>query len=117
MRFLGPCGQLRLPCAGLCSSPLDRSCDRDEHRDDRERASSARADFRAAARHTGTPPDHAENRRVLTGPQTRHLVRYATALHACLTRSGADVAAPKKTSRAITLESARAVGVERLAAA
>jgi len=44
-------------------------------------------------------------------------VRYATALHACLTRSGADVAAPKKTSRAITLESARAVGVERLAAA
>ena len=44
-------------------------------------------------------------------------MRYATALHACLTRGGTDIAAPKKTSRAITLERARAVGVKGLVAA
>jgi hypothetical protein len=56
------------------------------------------------------------NRRVLTAAQTRRLVRYATALHACLTARGVDVAAPRKGPRAITIEAAKPVGLERLVA-
>ena len=56
------------------------------------------------------------NRRVLTGEQTRRLVRYATALHACLRHRGIDVFAPTKTPRAITIAAAAPVGLERLVA-
>jgi hypothetical protein len=54
------------------------------------------------------------NRRVLTGEQTRRLVRYATALHACLLNRGVEVTAPAKDLRAITIEADKAVGLERL---
>ena len=60
---------------------------------------------------------HAENRRVLTGSQTRRLVRYATALHACLARRGMAVAPPRKSSQAITLKATRDVGADQLVAA
>jgi hypothetical protein len=56
------------------------------------------------------------NRRVLTAAQTKRLVRYATALHACLASRGLDVAAPKKDPRAITIKAAEPVGLERLVA-
>jgi hypothetical protein len=56
------------------------------------------------------------NRRVLTAAQTQRLVRYAKALHACLVSRGVDVAAPRKSPRAITIEAANAVGLERLLA-
>jgi hypothetical protein len=56
------------------------------------------------------------NRRVLTAAQTRRLVRYATKLHACLTARGVEVAAPRKGPRAITIEAAKPVGLERLLA-
>jgi hypothetical protein len=56
------------------------------------------------------------NRRVLTGEQTRGLVRYATALYACLGDRGIDVSAPKKNPRAITIAAATPVGLERLVA-
>jgi hypothetical protein len=61
-------------------------------------------------------PTHAENRRVLTAPQTRRLVRYATALHACLARRGVEVAPPRKSSQAITLKAASNVGADQLVA-
>jgi hypothetical protein len=77
------------------------------------------------AQPTAAPPPPAQsdasatpdgNRRVLTAAQTQRLVRYATALHACLTSRGLDVAAPKKDPRAITIEAAQPVGLQRLVA-
>ena len=55
-----------------------------------------------------------ENRRVLTAEQTKRLVRYASALHACLRSRGINVAAPAKEPRAIAIETEKAVGLERL---
>jgi hypothetical protein len=59
---------------------------------------------------------HEANRRVLTAEQTRRLVRYAGALHACLGKRGVDVSEPAKDSRAITIRAAKPVGLERLVA-
>ena len=56
------------------------------------------------------------NRKVLTAAQTERLARYANALYACLTRRGLDLAQPKKDPRAITIEAAQPVGLERLLA-
>jgi hypothetical protein len=61
-------------------------------------------------------PAREGNRRVLTGEQTRRLVRYATALHVCLRSRGLDVSPPAKAPRAITIEAEKAVGLERLVA-
>jgi hypothetical protein len=60
-------------------------------------------------------PARNQNRRVLTGKQTRRLVHYAAALHACLTNRGVDVSAPAKDPRAITIAAASTVGLKRLA--
>ena len=57
---------------------------------------------------------HETNRKVLTAAQTRRLVRYAGALHACLTRRGLDAYAPRKDSKAITIEVGERVGLKPL---
>jgi hypothetical protein len=62
------------------------------------------------------PATHEENRRILTATETRRLVRYAGALHRCLTRRGVEAARPRKDSSAITIEMAKAVGLARLVA-
>jgi hypothetical protein len=59
---------------------------------------------------------HEANRRVLTAAQTQRLVRYAKAVHRCLTRRGVNASAPKKDSKAITIETAEDVGLEALVA-
>ena len=59
---------------------------------------------------------HETNRRVLTAAQTRRLVRYADAIHTCLTRRGVKASAPAKDSKAITIETAEDVGLKTLAA-
>lgn len=59
---------------------------------------------------------HEGNRKVLTAAQTHRLVRYANALHTCLRGRGVVASAPKKGSRAITIETAEGVGLKPLVA-
>jgi hypothetical protein len=75
---------------------------------------SGTGDRAAESVESAPAPARNQNRRVLTGEQTRRLVGYATALHTCLRNRGVDVSAPAKDPRAITIAATRPVGLKRL---
>jgi hypothetical protein len=75
----------------------------------------------ATGPHAKTPQRRAEspalptdNLLVLTAAQTKRLVRYASALEACLTGRGIESSGPATHRRSITIEAARDVGLRRL---
>lgn len=82
-------------------------------------AATTQSEVRAEA-HEGERSEPASlpqgNLRILTGAQTRRLVRYAALLRACLARREVEMDGPTKHSRTITLVAATRAGIRHLAA-